>query len=309
MGTSKPDLLQIHAGLWCPDGRLKIFPLFVDRQRVAGHGDVGPHLGIVKFIVAVEQAHQTERDTKRPNGIPDAHKVHRTRGVRMVFAECLSVGPAGVVLFQRAFVHLPGFGDQRRNGSFENAAIIDQSAQCPNGIGTATETEKIDVIARVVVLNNVPVTIENVFMNAAASDARVDIAVVGTQPPVIKHLLHNEGFTIKGAIRYFKDNKNLYLEEINNKLEEVTIVAVKSDNYIFDLLYLKKQFFKMAIIKEINPKLLKRNEQIRKDYKHFADVKQLRDKKVMEILEEKYLPLSKTTIWLIITKTGFYKDS
>ena len=65
----------------------------------------------------------------------------------------------------------------------------------------------------------------------------------------------------------------------------------------------------MAIIKEINPKLLKRNEQIRKDYKHFADVKQLRDKKVMEILEEKYLPLSKTTIWLIITKTGFYKDS
>lgn len=45
------------------------------------------------------------------------------------------------------------------------------------------------------------------------------------------------GFKTKRvAVSYFKDNKNLYLEEINNKLEEVTIVAVKSDNYIFDLL-------------------------------------------------------------------------
>ncbi len=64
----------------------------------------------------------------------------------------------------------------------------------------------------------------------------------------------------------------------------------------------------MAVTKEINPKVLERNEKIRKDYKHFADVKQLRDKKVMEILEEKYLPLTKGTIWLIITQTGFYKN-
>ena len=99
------------------------------------------------------------------------------------------------------------------------------------------------------------------------------------------------------------------IHNAENKIGSASFIRSSRCNYIFDLLYLKKQFFKMAIIKEINPKLLKRNEQIRKDYKHFADVKQLRDKKVMEILEEKYLPLSKTTIWLIITKTGFYKDS
>ena len=64
----------------------------------------------------------------------------------------------------------------------------------------------------------------------------------------------------------------------------------------------------MPKIKTINPKVLERNEKIRKDYKHYADVKQLRDKKVMEILEEKYLPLTKSTIWLIITQTGFYKN-
>jgi hypothetical protein len=64
----------------------------------------------------------------------------------------------------------------------------------------------------------------------------------------------------------------------------------------------------MAIIKEINPKVLERNKRIRKDYIHFADVKHLRDSKIMELLEEKYLPLKQATIWLIITKTGFYKN-
>jgi hypothetical protein len=64
----------------------------------------------------------------------------------------------------------------------------------------------------------------------------------------------------------------------------------------------------MALTKEINPKILARNERIRKEYKHYADVKHVRDKKIMEILEEKYLPLTQSTIWLIVTQTGFYKN-
>lgn len=64
----------------------------------------------------------------------------------------------------------------------------------------------------------------------------------------------------------------------------------------------------MPEVKKINPKVLARNKRIRKEYKHYADVKHLRDDRIMEILEEKYLPLTKGTIWLIVKQTGFYKN-
>lgn len=64
----------------------------------------------------------------------------------------------------------------------------------------------------------------------------------------------------------------------------------------------------MPEVKQINPKILARNERIRKDYVHYADVKHLRDDRIMVLLEEKYLPLTQGTIWLIITQTGFYKN-
>ncbi len=55
-------------------------------------------------------------------------------------------------------------------------------------------------------------------------------------------------------------------------------------------------------------KLKKRNEKIRNRYAHFIDKKHFNNEHALDLLEEEYLPLERETIWLIIRKTGHYKN-
>lgn len=64
----------------------------------------------------------------------------------------------------------------------------------------------------------------------------------------------------------------------------------------------------MPAVKEVNPKVLKRNERIRQLYKKYIDDKRYASDYALELLEEQFLPLTQGTIWLIITQTGFYKN-
>ena len=64
----------------------------------------------------------------------------------------------------------------------------------------------------------------------------------------------------------------------------------------------------MSVTKEVNPKVLKRNERIRKLYKKYIDDKHFANDHALNLLEEQFLPLTQGTIWLIITQTGFYKN-
>ncbi|MDN3621328.1 hypothetical protein QWY81_17810 [Polaribacter undariae] len=64
----------------------------------------------------------------------------------------------------------------------------------------------------------------------------------------------------------------------------------------------------MSAVKAINPKVLARNERIRKQYAKYTEQKRLASDYALELLEEEFLPLTIGTIWLIITQTGFYKN-
>lgn len=61
-------------------------------------------------------------------------------------------------------------------------------------------------------------------------------------------------------------------------------------------------------VKKVNPKILARNERIREKYAKYTDVKHYASDYALKLLEEEFLPLTLTTIWLIITQTGFYKN-
>jgi hypothetical protein len=64
----------------------------------------------------------------------------------------------------------------------------------------------------------------------------------------------------------------------------------------------------MPTTKQINPKVLARNKRIRKQYNKYIDVKRLASDYALELLEDEFLPLTQSTIWLIVTQTGFYKN-
>lgn len=57
-----------------------------------------------------------------------------------------------------------------------------------------------------------------------------------------------------------------------------------------------------------NKKVLARNERIRKKYSSYIDKKHYSVDYSLKLLEDEFLPLKKTTIWLIVTQTGFYKN-
>lgn len=50
-----------------------------------------------------------------------------------------------------------------------------------------------------------------------------------------------------------------------------------------------------------------RNDRIRKRFNHLTSKQQLKTEFALEKLEDEFLPLTEETIWLIISKTGFYK--
>ena len=55
-------------------------------------------------------------------------------------------------------------------------------------------------------------------------------------------------------------------------------------------------------------KIIKRNEKIRKRFYYFVDQKNFSSEYALELLSDEFLPLEKQTIWLIISKTGHYKN-
>lgn len=57
-----------------------------------------------------------------------------------------------------------------------------------------------------------------------------------------------------------------------------------------------------------NPKILKRNKLIRKSFRELTEDKHYRNEYALELLEAIYITLEQSTLWLIITQTGHYKD-
>ena len=72
-------------------------------------------------------------------------------------------------------------------------------------------------------------------------------------------------------------------------------------NYL-DMPQVKKEETKLE-------KLSRRNKKIRARYKELgSEPKWYKHEKIMEILLEEFIPLEETTLWLIISKTGYYKN-
>ncbi|WP_111954891.1 hypothetical protein [Chryseobacterium lathyri] len=68
-------------------------------------------------------------------------------------------------------------------------------------------------------------------------------------------------------------------------------------------------FVIMAEVKQTKQdKIIKRNERIRKRFAYYTDKKHYDSNYALELLTDEYLPLEKETIWLIIRRTGHYKN-
>lgn len=63
----------------------------------------------------------------------------------------------------------------------------------------------------------------------------------------------------------------------------------------------------MALNLTKQERIERRNDRIRKRFNDLTSKKHLKTKFALEKLEDEFLPLTEQTIWLIISKTGFYK--
>jgi hypothetical protein len=65
----------------------------------------------------------------------------------------------------------------------------------------------------------------------------------------------------------------------------------------------------MIAVKETKQdKIVKRNDRIRQRFAFYTDQKHYNSNHALELLTDEYLPLERETIWLIIRKTGHYKN-
>lgn len=64
----------------------------------------------------------------------------------------------------------------------------------------------------------------------------------------------------------------------------------------------------MSTTKRKNPRILKRNELIRKKFTEYTEEKHYNTNYALQLLEETYITLTQSTIWLIVTQTGHYKN-
>ncbi|GEM_PF-6761612 len=55
-------------------------------------------------------------------------------------------------------------------------------------------------------------------------------------------------------------------------------------------------------------KIIKRNDRIRKRFAYYTDTKHFDSQYALDLLEDEYLPLERETIWLIVRRTGHYKN-
>lgn len=72
---------------------------------------------------------------------------------------------------------------------FEDAAVVDHSAEAPGGVGAAAETKQVDLITGFIVVDDKPITVHHVFFQPLPESAAGDFVVVGTDAPVVKHNL------------------------------------------------------------------------------------------------------------------------
>jgi hypothetical protein len=65
----------------------------------------------------------------------------------------------------------------------------------------------------------------------------------------------------------------------------------------------------MAEVKQTKQdKIIKRNDRIRKRFAFYTDTKHYDSGYALDLLTDEYLPLERETIWLIIRRTGHYKN-
>ncbi len=57
-----------------------------------------------------------------------------------------------------------------------------------------------------------------------------------------------------------------------------------------------------------NQKLIQRNTRIRQRFTALTDKKRLAVDYALELLADEFLPLEENTIWLIVSRTGYYKN-
>lgn len=55
-------------------------------------------------------------------------------------------------------------------------------------------------------------------------------------------------------------------------------------------------------------KIIQRNKKIRQRFQHLVNVQHFNLDHALDVLESEWLPLERSTIKLIITNTGYYKD-
>ena len=67
-----------------------------------------------------------------------------------------------------------------------------------------------------------------------------------------------------------------------------------------------------CVMAEVKPtkqdKIIKRNDRIRKRFAYYTDTKHFDSQYALDLLEDEYLPLERETIWLIVRRTGHYKN-
>lgn len=64
----------------------------------------------------------------------------------------------------------------------------------------------------------------------------------------------------------------------------------------------------MSAINTKSSALIKRNNRIRERFKHYTEKKRYAIDYALELLADDFLPLTENTLWLIISKTGYYKN-
>lgn len=64
----------------------------------------------------------------------------------------------------------------------------------------------------------------------------------------------------------------------------------------------------MGKVTDNKERYLRRNQKIRRKFNQYVTEKRYAIDYALELLEDDFMPLKSTTIWLIVSQTGHYKD-
>lgn len=65
----------------------------------------------------------------------------------------------------------------------------------------------------------------------------------------------------------------------------------------------------MSGISKHTSRIAKRNEKLRERYTYYTEKKHFNTEYTLSLLADEFITLEPQTIWLIISKTGYYKNS